>query len=105
MKKITIAIDGYSSTGKSTIAKQLAKALNYIYVDTGAMYRAVTFYALQKGYIDEDKNVAESNPQIVKKLQSLAESAREDLGDLNLKGKGQREAGWVKTASPRLKEK
>ena len=43
-KKIIIAIDGYSSTGKSTIAKQLAKALNYVYVDTGAMYRAVTLF-------------------------------------------------------------
>ena len=51
MKKITIAIDGHSSTGKSTMAKQLAKALSYIYVDTGAMYRAVTLFALQKGYI------------------------------------------------------
>ena len=55
--------------------------------------------------IHEDKNVAESNPQIVEKLQSFAQSAREDLGDLNLKGTGQREAGWVNTASPRLKEK
>ncbi|NER08960.1 cytidylate kinase [Muriicola jejuensis] len=53
MKKITIAIDGYSSTGKSTMAKQLARALGYIYVDTGAMYRAVTLYALRKGYISE----------------------------------------------------
>lgn len=51
MKKITIAIDGHSSTGKSTLAKQLAKALNYVYVDTGAMYRAVTFYAMQQGII------------------------------------------------------
>ena len=58
-----------------------------------------------KNDIHEDNNVAESNPKIVKKLQSLAETAREDLGDLNLKGKGQREAGWVNTASPRLKEK
>jgi cytidylate kinase len=54
MKKITIAIDGYSSTGKSTMAKRLAKTLGYIYVDTGAMYRAVTFYALKQGFIDED---------------------------------------------------
>lgn len=46
MKKITIAIDGFSSTGKSTLAKQLAKQLNYIYVDTGAMYRAVAYYAI-----------------------------------------------------------
>ena len=53
MNKITIAIDGFSSTGKSTVAKQLAKALGYIYVDTGAMYRAVTFYAMDKGLINE----------------------------------------------------
>jgi cytidylate kinase len=51
MRKITIAIDGHSSTGKSTMAKQLAKTLGYVYVDTGAMYRAITLYALQKGYI------------------------------------------------------
>jgi cytidylate kinase len=49
--KITIAIDGFSSTGKSTLAKQLAKHLGYIYVDTGAMYRAVAYFAMQKGFI------------------------------------------------------
>ena len=54
MKKITIAIDGFSSTGKSTLAKQLAKHLGYVYVDTGAMYRAVTFFAMQNGYISVD---------------------------------------------------
>lgn len=54
MKKITIAIDGYSSTGKSTLAKQLASNLDYVYVDTGAMYRAVTFFAMQNGYISEE---------------------------------------------------
>ncbi len=54
MKKITIAIDGYSSTGKSTLAKQLAKHLGYVYVDTGAMYRAITFFAMQNGYINAD---------------------------------------------------
>ena len=53
-KKITIAIDGFSSTGKSTLAKQLAKHLGYVYVDTGAMYRAVAYYAMQKGYIDDN---------------------------------------------------
>ncbi|MFD1015316.1 (d)CMP kinase [Winogradskyella rapida] len=53
MSKIVIAIDGFSSTGKSTIAKQLAKQLNYIYVDTGAMYRAVTYFALEQQYIGE----------------------------------------------------
>lgn len=54
MKKITIAIDGFSSTGKSTIAKQLANKLNYIYVDTGAMYRAVTYFALEHNFIGDD---------------------------------------------------
>ncbi len=54
MKNITIAIDGYSSTGKSTLAKQLAKHLGYVYVDTGAMYRAVTFFAMELGYISKD---------------------------------------------------
>ncbi|MFB1027083.1 MAG: (d)CMP kinase [Flavobacteriaceae bacterium] len=52
MKKITIAIDGFSSTGKSTLAKQLAQHLKYIYVDSGAMYRAVALYALQNKLID-----------------------------------------------------
>ncbi|WP_340156929.1 (d)CMP kinase [uncultured Maribacter sp.] len=52
MKKITIAIDGFSSTGKSTLAKQLAKKLQYIYVDTGAMYRAVTLFAMRAGLVN-----------------------------------------------------
>lgn len=51
MKRITIAIDGFSSCGKSTMAKQLAKDLGYIYVDTGAMYRAVTLYALNQAFM------------------------------------------------------
>jgi cytidylate kinase len=50
-KKITIAIDGFSSTGKSTLAKQLANHLGYVYVDTGAMYRAIALFAMQNGYI------------------------------------------------------
>jgi cytidylate kinase len=49
-KKLIIAIDGYSSCGKSTFAKAIAKELNYIYIDSGAMYRAVTLYYLRKGY-------------------------------------------------------
>lgn len=55
MKKITIAIDGFSSTGKSTLAKQLAQHLGYIYVDTGAMYRAVSLFAMQNNYISTTK--------------------------------------------------
>ncbi|NNM22545.1 MAG: (d)CMP kinase [Flavobacteriaceae bacterium] len=54
MPKITIAIDGHSSTGKSTVARQLADYLDYLFVDTGAMYRAVTLFALRKGYISEN---------------------------------------------------
>ncbi len=54
MNKITIAIDGFSSTGKSTLAKQLAQHLGYVYVDTGAMYRAVTYDAMQNNCIASD---------------------------------------------------
>ncbi|WP_191859768.1 (d)CMP kinase [Hanstruepera ponticola] len=54
MRKITIAIDGFSSTGKSTVAKELARFLGYIYVDSGAMYRAVTLFAMEEGYINEN---------------------------------------------------
>jgi len=54
MQNIIIAIDGFSSTGKSTLAKQLAKALNYVYIDSGAMYRAVTLYAMKHGFIKAD---------------------------------------------------
>ena len=54
LPKITIAIDGYSSTGKSTVAKELAQKLGYIYVDTGAMYRAVTLFAIENHWIKDD---------------------------------------------------
>ncbi|THF52645.1 (d)CMP kinase [Flavobacterium supellecticarium] len=68
MKKITIAIDGFSSTGKSTLAKQLAKELGYVYVDTGAMYRAVTLFAMQQGLISDShfdkKQLIAALPQI-----------------------------------------
>ena len=53
MSKITVAIDGYSSCGKSTLAKQLAQKLNYNYIDTGAMYRAVTIYCLRNDIIKD----------------------------------------------------
>ena len=54
MKKISVAIDGHSSCGKSTLAKQIAKHFNYIYLDTGAMYRAVTLFAINQNIINKD---------------------------------------------------
>ena len=57
MKKITIAIDGHSSCGKSTMAKDLAREVGYVYVDTGAMYRSVTLYALRNGLFREDDSI------------------------------------------------
>ena len=59
MKKINIAIDGVSSSGKSTMAKDLAKIIGYIYIDSGAMYRAVTLYCLQNKLINEDNTINE----------------------------------------------
>ena len=60
MKKITIAIDGHSSCGKSTMAKDLAREVGYVYVDTGAMYRSVTLFALRNGlFTDDDINEEE----------------------------------------------
>lgn len=57
MKKITIAIDGFSSSGKSTMAKQLAKKIGYVYVDSGAMYRATTLYAIRHGMTNKETGV------------------------------------------------
>jgi len=68
MRNITIAIDGYSSTGKSTLAKQLAKALQYVYVVTGAMYRAVTLFAMRNGFI---ANGIENIPALVRLLPKI----------------------------------
>lgn len=68
MGKYTIAIDGYSSCGKSTIAKALAEKLGYKYVDSGAMYRAVTLYALRKGIIKDGKFIRE---EVIKLLDDI----------------------------------
>jgi len=69
MPKITIAIDGYSSTGKSTLAKQLGKALGYAYIDTGAMYRAVTLFAMRNGFIGNGKENLEALVNLLPKIQ------------------------------------
>ena len=70
-KKLTIAIDGFSSCGKSTVAKELARKLGYIYVDTGAMYRAVTLYCMRNDLISEDGTVD-------------TESLKKVIGDINI---------------------
>ena len=63
MKKITIAIDGFSSCGKSTMAKDLARKIGYIYIDSGAMYRAVTLYSMENGIINQGNIDAEKLKQ------------------------------------------
>lgn len=68
MKKIIVAIDGFSSCGKSTMAKELAREAGYIYVDTGAMYRAVSLFCIQNGWMT-DKNIASS--EIEKHIESI----------------------------------
>ncbi len=80
MKKIIIAIDGYSSCGKSTMAKDLAKEIGYIYIDSGAMYRAVTFYCLEHGLFDGNEvnevELAKAMPDIRIEFRLNAETKR-----------------------------
>ena len=83
MKKITIAIDGHSSCGKSTMAKDLAREVGYIYVDTGAMYRSVTLYALRNGLFNADGTIKTAEleaqmPQINISFQLNEETGRPD---------------------------
>lgn len=73
-KKIVIAIDGYSSSGKSTMARELARRIGYVYVDSGAMYRAVTLYALRHGMAVAGKGVDEET--LVKALPQIHVSFR-----------------------------
>lgn len=80
MKKITIAIDGFSSTGKSTVAKQLAAYLGYIYVDTGAMYRAVALFALREGCI---KNAVLDSKKLIKSLKEIQLEFKIEAGQNN----------------------
>jgi len=82
VKLITIAIDGHSSCGKSTMAKDLAKEIGYIYIDTGAMYRAVTLYSLQHGLITEEgideEGLRRHMPDIMITFQLNEETGRPD---------------------------
>lgn len=82
MKKIVVAIDGFSSCGKSTLAKALAKEVGYAYVDTGAMYRSVALYCLRNGLIKEGKvdeeKLAEAMPSIQISFQYNSENQRNE---------------------------
>lgn len=85
MGRITIAIDGHSSTGKSTVARELAKALDYIYVDSGAMYRAVTLFALRNGLVDpanggvKKEELINSLPQIELVFEKNGENGKAEI--------------------------
>jgi CMP/dCMP kinase len=80
MKKITIAVDGFSSCGKSTMAKDLAREIGYIYIDSGAMYRAVTLYALRNKMFREDGTIDE-------------QSLKNHIGDIHISFKFNKETG------------
>ncbi|MCC8088322.1 MAG: (d)CMP kinase [Rikenellaceae bacterium] len=76
MRKIIIAIDGYSSSGKSSFAKNIAKKYGYIFIDTGAMYRAVTYYAMQNGLVDSHGSVYED--KLIENLPNIKITFRYD---------------------------
>lgn len=93
MKKITIAIDGFSSCGKSTMAKDLAREVGYIYIDSGAMYRAVTLYSIENGIFNGDIIDTERLKQEIKNIRISfkmnPKSGRPDtyLNDVNVEDK------------------
>ena len=87
MKKIVIAIDGYSSCGKSTMAKDLAREIGYTYIDTGAMYRAVTLYALQQGLFEGETVDAHSLEQQIPNIHiTFQTNAKTNLPETYLNG-------------------
>lgn len=93
MKKITIAIDGFSSCGKSTMAKDLARKIGYIYIDSGAMYRAVTLYSIENGILQENRIDTEKLKDQIEKIHISfrlnQETGRPDtyLNDINVENK------------------
>lgn len=84
MKKITIAIDGFSSCGKSTMAKDLAREVGYVYVDTGAMYRSVTLFAMRNGLFGDDGSL-------------LTDELQNRMGEINISFKINKETGHPDT--------
>lgn len=102
MKKISIAIDGFSSCGKSTMAKQLAKTLSYIYVDTGAMYRVVALAALRAGVMESGEIDEEALRVCVENLNiGLDENAKAYLNGEDVEGeiRGLEVSNWVSKIS------
>ena len=95
-KKIIIAVDGFSSCGKSTFAKAIASKLGYIFIDTGAMYRAVTLYALEHGAIRsgivDEEAVVRLLPEI-----SIAFRFNPERGASDIYVNGDRVEGWIRT--------
>ncbi len=88
MKKIIIAIDGYASTGKSSLAKLLSLHLSYIYINSGSMYRAITFYALNKGLVPlNNKNIANLIEELPEIKLSYRINKKSKLSDIYLNGK------------------
>ena len=80
MKKINIAIDGYSSCGKGTLAKQMAQSLGYVFIDSGAMYRAVTLFLLESHTLSYD--IDRSDSKIINIPLSVIQSIQKDFNDL-----------------------
>ena len=88
MKKITIAIDGHSSCGKSTMAKDLAREVGYVYVDTGAMYRSVTLYALRNGIFKEVRGEGQEVREVIDE-----EALRQQMTNIQISFKFNAETG------------
>ena len=88
MKKITIAIDGHSSCGKSTMAKDLAREVGYVYVDTGAMYRSVTLYALRNGIFKEVRGEGQEVREVIDE-----EALRQQMANIQITFKFNAETG------------
>ena len=89
MKKITIAIDGFSSCGKSTMAKDLAREIGYIYIDSGAMYRAVTLYSIENGIFTGNDIDTEKLKKQIKDIH-ISFQLNPETGPAAGDGKGQR---------------
>ena len=87
MKKIIVAIDGFSSCGKSTMAKELARQAGYVYVDTGAMYRAVSLFCIQNGWMTDSEINAEELEKHIHSIRIEFKTNAEGISETYLNGK------------------